>query len=296
MRSRIVLFGLAFAGTLVPCAVSVAEERPFPNLLPVTVTATSTLISGKKTYDAWRVLGNVWGEFWCEGKPDEGIGEALTVQFPKPTKVDTISIRPGVQKSDALFKANNVVTGLSVTTDDGRSKEVTFPGKFSQERAEVEIGGSPVKQLTLKITKVRRGRMNDSCISEVSIATNPGSVVLIGVEPAQAATLQPIFDGTLRAIAACDPKLLAAQARFPLPYGVVDNDDIAYTKYKDVPALIRDCKEHKFSDFGKLQGEAKVKMEGSGKVSILDEVTLMEWDFAFDHGSWKLVKLVDQTP
>ncbi|HEY4242693.1 MAG TPA: hypothetical protein VGM88_22910 [Kofleriaceae bacterium] len=56
---------------------------------------------------------------WCEGKPDAGIGEGITIALGGPQQVDAIRIAAGVWLTPALFAANNRPTQLAISIDGG---------------------------------------------------------------------------------------------------------------------------------------------------------------------------------
>src|SRR3954470_6117866 len=78
------------------------------------ITASSTLPNKSDRWAARRAIDFSDDTFWCEGKPDEGIGETLTLSFALPTTVDSLSLELGVWKSDKLFTANNIPTKVEI--------------------------------------------------------------------------------------------------------------------------------------------------------------------------------------
>src|SRR5262249_27779756 len=65
---------------------------------------------------------------WCEGRPDEGIGEGITIALAAPTRIDALRIAAGVWKSTKLFVGNNQITSLEVSLD-GKVTAVKVPGE-----------------------------------------------------------------------------------------------------------------------------------------------------------------------
>jgi hypothetical protein len=261
---------------------SAGEDVPsVPATVTVTASATSTLKDKHKTYDAWYALGADPTKFWCEGKPDEGIGEALVLTFATPVKIDSLTLRAGVWRSSELFHANNRITALDVVTDNG-VKKVTL--REEREDVDVAIGGAAVTKLELRIASVAKGKLNDTCISGVELHTSPeSSIVLVD---AAAPTLAPAFAKVWRAFGDCNEPALRAQLVFPFRYGDTK-------RYADAKAVRKACKDLAFTSFMQSQS-LHVKFEAPGKVRI--EADTLEWHFALDHGTWKLVSLVDQTP
>ena len=98
--------------------------------------------------------------------------------------------------SDALFHANNIPTAVDVVTDDGRKQRVALPGTI--ERVEVPLGGAPIKQLVITFASVKKGRMNDTCISGVRL--HSATPLLVGINPADADALMPALAEIHRAL------------------------------------------------------------------------------------------------
>jgi hypothetical protein len=169
----VVLAGVAHAG-----------DAPFPNLpspvLVKDVTATSTFADKNNAYAAWRALAyelrnkpdmsspdripTVWSA-WCEGKPDEGLGETMTITFAEPTQLDAIKIAAGVWRTARLFKSNNQITSLELSVDGEKPNAVAPKGKTWTE---VKLGRK-VTTIAIKIVAVKKGKMNDSCISAIDL-------------------------------------------------------------------------------------------------------------------------------
>jgi hypothetical protein len=265
---------------------SAGDDVPsVPATIAVTASATSTLSDKHKTYDAWYALGSDPTKFWCEGKPDEGIGEALVLTFATPIKIDSLTLRAGVWRSPELFRANNRITTLEVVSDNG-VKKVTLHEE--REDVDVAVGGGPINKLELRIAAVTKGKLNDTCISGVELHTSPeSSVVLVG---AAAPDLGPAFAKVWRAFGDCDERTLRAQLQFPFRYG----DTTRAKRYADAKAVRKACKDLAFTSFTPQQPSLRVKAEAPGKVQISADT--LEWHFALDRGAWKLVSLVDQTP
>jgi hypothetical protein len=283
--------GLAVVALVLGLASPAVADDAFPAVVPVTVTATSTLTAKAKSYDAWHALApdTMGARFWCEGKPDEGVGEALVIKLATPAKIDSIKLAVGVWKTDALFHANNLVTGVDVIAD-GRKQSVTFPE--DRQELEVAIGGAPVTELRLQIAKVKKGRMNDSCISSVKLDLANPSLILIGADRAQGAAFQPTVEAIAHALADCDEALLSKYARFPLAY----EDTVRHkVKYADAKAAAKGCKKVGFSTLAELKfGNATISTEAPGKIELREDV--LSWRFVLDGGQWKLVGLEDGSP
>src|SRR5689334_7046092 len=111
-----------------PAPASRTELPKLPEVIAVReVTATSTFAdkSRRDAYAAWRVLVyeqeadqsasvSIPATAWCEGKPDEGVGEAITIALAAPARLDAIRIAAGVWKTPKLFTTNNQIAALEV--------------------------------------------------------------------------------------------------------------------------------------------------------------------------------------
>jgi hypothetical protein len=176
------------------------------------VTATSTYDDKRNHYDVRRVVAydaledktpGQEGKFvprtgWCEGKPDEGIGETVTIQLAAPTRLDEIRIAAGVWRTQKLFESNNRITSLDVLLD-GKKTTIAPPAK--REWTSVAVGAS-VSTIVLRIAAVAKGKMNDSCLTAIELVRDGETLTpLLGVDGAAAeslpralATLQTALD------------------------------------------------------------------------------------------------------
>lgn len=64
------------------------------------------------TYGVGHLFSNKTGEAWVEGKPGQGIGEWITIDFGELRLVKALIVRNGYQKSSAVFVKNNRVKNL----------------------------------------------------------------------------------------------------------------------------------------------------------------------------------------
>jgi hypothetical protein len=283
----------AFAGLAILLAFATpAAANDFPDLAPATVTATSTLKSPTDHYAAWHPFVDKAAEedrLWCEGKADEGIGEALVLTFGAPTKLDAIEMSAGVWKTDALFRANNLVTAIDVTTDDGRKLAFAFPEE--RKAVEVKLGGAPVKQLRFAIAKVKKGKMNDSCISGVKLTFPGDTQLLVGAD--RAPPLTAAIEGVRQALSDCDETALRTRLKFPFTNKPPnsDNEKPKYKTYANVKDLVKACKKREV--WGK-EGDFEqhwFKTETPGTITIGSYPNM--WKLVLESGAWKVVLIED---
>jgi hypothetical protein len=215
------------------------------------------------------------------------------VTLAAPTTIASLSLHAGVWKSTELFHANNIITGVDVVTDGGRVVHVVLPEELKE--VDVALGGAPIKQLAIKLTKVKKGRMNDSCISGVQLHAAPEISLVVG-DAASLAALRPGFAKIRQAIAECDATALRTHVMFPMSYSDTagpKEDTMRVIKYKDARALLKACKSTRFTAFGNSTHFA-VKSESPTRLRLEDET--LEWQLALDAGHRKLAGLIDGTP
>lgn len=176
------------------------------------VTASSTFAdrSRKDLYGAWRTVSfaqqfdetvdlYVPVTAWCEGKPDEGVGETVTITLAAATRIDAIKIAAGVWKTAKLFAANNQITALDVTLDGKTTRVVPAAARTWLE---VPVG-RPVTTLAIKIAEVKKAKMNDSCLSGIELVQGGEAMApLTGLDSAAAADLPRALAALQTALAA----------------------------------------------------------------------------------------------
>lgn len=269
------------------------------------VTATSTFASKRNAYDpaltlvprtSWDKKSDAtrYDSAWCEGKPDEGVGEAITIELAVPTTIDTIAIKPGVWMTPKLFAANNRITGLAITTDDGRTLEVTPSGE--REEVELKLGGAPVSKLVVRITSVKKGKMNDSCITHITL--NDEAPVAVGFDKAAATAFSGALEEAVPAIwNTCDPAKLRAYYDVPFRFVVLENTHASdeRRRFKKHPstlatidALATWCKK---MQLGGQATELQTAAKGTVAVSVETAETMQTMHFVWRRGQWRVTKI-----
>jgi hypothetical protein len=290
---------------VVCCPLTAFGDHPIPDLAWIkSVTATSTFASPKNAYDPRLTVfpkttyikkteEDRYDSAWCEGKPDEGLGEAITITFARPTPIETLSIKPGVWMTEKLFKANNIITGLEIVTDDGR--KLTATPKPVREDVEIKVGGAPVTTLTVKITSVQKGKMNDSCISEIAFDAMPA----IGFEPAAIAAFPGAVNEILDGIwdGACKPDVIAKYAVFPLTFMMKENTHgrngtiATPRKLKSAAEFAKFCKRSDLGGnaWGTEDSPPTANLKGEISVMFSLTETMQSLRLAWRDGRWRLV-------
>lgn len=289
------------------------DDSPPEPLWVESVTASSTLADKHDAYNPALTLVPKLGtdkagairydSAWCEGKKDEGIGEGVTITLTRPTTIAKITIKPGVWMTQALFDANNVVTGLAVTTDDGRT--LTASPAAKREQVELALGGAPVKRLVVKITAVKKGKMNDSCISEITFGDD--NTPAVGFDAAAVAAYPKAVKelwGTLFAAtddaARCAPAVLAKYVDFPFTYVEVENT-LAHDEkkrfvrhphtFKTAAAWQKACNAGQFLGGASTLAGTSVETDGVGKLGVHFDMAMASQTMrlAWRGGAWRLV-------
>lgn len=260
----------------IPIAVPDAEIPEVPLILGVTASATSS----RKGDEPWHALLGDPTKLWCEGRGDEGVGEAVLLHFAEPTRIESVKLRPGVWRSPELFRSYNRVTELRVVPDTGEPKTAVF--KDDRQAIDVVIERDRIQDLRIEIAAVAKGKTNDSCISGLEIKTEPESVVVLGEAPA--ASLAQAFARVWRAFAACDEKTLQNELQFPF---------VANRRHGDAASVRAACKSGAFNEFRPRTESLLVRPEALGKVVVV--AGKLEWHFVLTGNAWRLASLA-QSP
>src|SRR5207248_8924964 len=141
-----------------------------------------------------------------------------------------------------------------------------------------------VSELRLEIAAVAKAKINDTCISGVDVHADPASALVIGVDAAAAAALEPAFATTWQVLSTCDETGLRSALQFPFVYG---------RRYGDAKAARKACKDKLFSAFQPRDPALRLKPEAPAKVMIA--AGTLEWHFVLAGKTWKLATLVDQS-
>lgn len=280
------------------------------------VTATSTFADkGKK--DAYspnnvlwfgvaedKVAGVVPKTAWCEGKPDEGVGETLTITFARPEQVDNIEIASGVWLTEKLFNANNQITALDVLVD---GTPTTVKPNGTRDWTQVKIG-KPVSSIAIKLAAVKKGKMNDSCISGVRI--NRGKFGLDLVEEKKLSADQvTALPKNLAAIQAAlvDPSYAAMKNVIDFPFTNASAMVGKKTKFANWKALDAVCKAKRgdadtsncpygkfFDDRAAYGAHLSVAVGKPGELSVdfpPSGSMIDNWRLKWRDGAWRLVSI-----
>jgi hypothetical protein len=113
------------------------------------------------------------GVAWVEGKPGQGIGEWITVEFDALRTISSVLLRTGYQKNADIFAKNGRVRQLKLMFSSGEAMTITLADRAAAETYKLE---RPVKAHWVKFTieAVYPGRTyTDTAISKLLVNSEP---------------------------------------------------------------------------------------------------------------------------
>lgn len=139
-------------------------------LLNLKPKASSSLpADADASYTADRALDGISDTVWCEGKKDNGVGEAITLTLPAPTALKELRLLPGVPVTADTYAKNGRPTKVKVELDGKTSVEGTLTDTFNTWSA---VGLEGAKATTVKLTVLEAAQgsaFNDTCIAELQL-------------------------------------------------------------------------------------------------------------------------------
>ncbi|HEU0029176.1 MAG TPA: hypothetical protein VFQ53_01000 [Kofleriaceae bacterium] len=204
-----------------------------PELAPLRTIALVkdvTASSAKAKADGWQALAYSLDDprgltsAWCEGKPDPGVGESLTITFARPTSLKAIDI--------ASQKAKQV-TAVNVSLDGGAPIAVKLDDRWKGLPLD-----KPVTTVAIAIGATAKGA--DSCLA-VRLRDPQGfdMTVLRGFEPAAVDALPAAITALQAALFdAGRPKL---QPLVAFPFSIRATGQKKAVAHKDWAAIAKKC-------------------------------------------------------
>lgn len=148
----------------------VVKTVTFPGLGKATVSATSQFSFGEGKeleFDPRNLFDGSLQTAWCEGKPDDGIGEYVQVTFPQTVQLTGIDIVNGWAKGEEYYKQNGRVAELKIVSNTDQEAVVTLTDEnYDYQHSDISVGGTSFKFI---INKVHKGKDPDTCISEIKL-------------------------------------------------------------------------------------------------------------------------------
>ena len=115
------------------------------------------------------------GVAWVEGRPGQGVGEWITVEFDTLRTINSVMLRSGYQKNADIFAKNGRVRQLRMMFSTGETMILNPPDRAGAEMYKLE---KPVKAYWIKFTV--EGVFPGTRYSDLAI-----SKLLVNSEPAQ---------------------------------------------------------------------------------------------------------------
>ena len=88
-------------------------------------------------YSVNHLFSNTTGEAWIEGKPGQGIGEWVTIDFRERRMVLAVILRNGYQKNSDTFQRNSRVRLLRLVSSDGDTRTLTLDDNMDLQTIEL---------------------------------------------------------------------------------------------------------------------------------------------------------------
>lgn len=135
----------------------------------------SSMLSGQlgNSYGVRNLFGNSNAEAWVEGKPGQGVGEWVTIEFPDVRLVKALIIRNGYQKNRDIFEKNSRVRTLRLVFSDGETQRVSLRDSMDQQTITLN---RPVRAQWVQfiIDDIYPGnRYTDTAITKLFVTSDP---------------------------------------------------------------------------------------------------------------------------
>ena len=82
------------------------------------------------SYAVSHLFSNTTSEAWVEGKPGQGIGEWITIDFDELRLVKAVIVRNGYQKNPDIFSKNSRVRRLRLVFSQGETQTITLQDRM----------------------------------------------------------------------------------------------------------------------------------------------------------------------
>ncbi len=158
-------------------ASDVVRTVPIPGIGIAKVRSSSYLVpsSGNELkYDPRNLFDGKIQTAWVEGKSgDDGISEWVSVEFENIVTLYEIGIINGFASDEATYKSNNRVAGLRIESSAGGIQNMELTDEnYDYQNLPVNIAGQSFKFI---ITKIHKGKVDDTCMSEIRLKGHAGS-------------------------------------------------------------------------------------------------------------------------
>ena len=272
----------------------------------VEAVASSTAKGKADKFAAWRAVDDQTETAWCEGKPDEGLDETITLTLAEPIKVTRLDLYVGLHGSAKEYDDNNRVAKVSARTAPKTGEPLVQLAKavpiVSKHNTLVKLDlktPRTVQVIELGIAGVTRGAKaaaNDTCFSDISFATEKGEVVrfLYGISGDAMSQLAPSLNVLRTALAGCEQKQLAFMVAFPFEHRIEAEEDSRTIRHKDVKSLVKACRKDAVPAIP-VEADKLSELTSSGFGRITFETggnsDLYRMEMRWVDGSWKLASI-----
>jgi hypothetical protein len=172
----------------------------------LTVEASSTLVEGARSYGAALAVDGDLKTAWCEGVEGDGVGQSLTLRWPKGHVVEAAEIWGGYFLDDRRLRSNGRIAAFSL---DEAAAPRTFavadvPAEYPFDNRtpwgglfELRVTGA--EQVVLTIDAVHAGtKHRDTCVSEIRLLAYDPLLSRIEEQVDIEGTRAPCPEGTAR--------------------------------------------------------------------------------------------------
>ncbi|MDF2119419.1 discoidin domain-containing protein [Roseiarcaceae bacterium H3SJ34-1] len=125
------------------------------------------------SYGVDHLFSNKTGEAWVEGKPGQGIGQWITIDFKAPREVKALIIRNGYQKDSETFSKNSRISRLRLVFSEGETRAIAVPDTMDLQTIAID---PPVRSFWVQfiIDDVYPGSAySDTAISKLFVTSEP---------------------------------------------------------------------------------------------------------------------------
>lgn len=287
-RSRIHALVVLF---LVACSPPPAKRITARDMfVHAKVTASSTFVSLAREYSLDPDQVFLGRSSWCEGNPRSPLGEWIAVTFDHAIDIAQLAVNNTIDTAAAVGVPHGAfahVLAVDAVTDDGRKFQLAADG---QGAFFANLGGPPIREITLTITKVDRPD-GIACIPEIVASRAPDKTYRF--YPGDPVALSSLFNDITElrfAMAACDDKRLAKLVEVPIDHVIAGhrgNPD-RHEPIADAGRLAALCRAKHYS-LGSSGDDALAHVS----FDTAETVTLWPHSFAWSHGRWLLHEVVD---
>jgi hypothetical protein len=125
------------------------------------------------SYGVDHLFSNKTSEAWVEGKPGQGIGQWITIDFKEPREVKALIIRNGYQKDSDTFAKNSRVSKLRLVFSEGETRMIDVPDNMDLQTIAID---PPVRSFWVQFIiddVYPGGAYSDTAITKLFLTSAP---------------------------------------------------------------------------------------------------------------------------